>query len=150
MSDKANNRFYREKTDSFDEAKKRGDELLPQALRKIGERLESEDMVETTVLNQAADKIENLNILISAMKAEVTKSAGMLLSRFGITDAATHGLKISPYRTPYRINEEAKKKDVCQQTFEQCHARGLYPNYTYCAICEHNPLSTANNPNKQP
>lgn len=37
-----------------------GVKTLPEALRIIGKRLESDDMVETTVLNQAADELELL------------------------------------------------------------------------------------------
>lgn len=49
-----------DKKRTFEEAQADGLKVLPDALRIIGERLESDDMVETTVLNQAADEIELL------------------------------------------------------------------------------------------
>lgn len=43
---------------TFEEAMEEGRRLLPDALRAIAERLESDDMVESTVLCQAADELE--------------------------------------------------------------------------------------------
>ena len=45
---------------SFDEAIAEDSHLLPDALRAIARRLESDDMVESTVLCQAADELERL------------------------------------------------------------------------------------------
>ena len=61
---------------TFEEANARGIALLPSALRIIGQRLESDDMVETTVLNQAADEIESLRARLEWQPIETAPKDG--------------------------------------------------------------------------
>ena len=63
----------------------------------------------------------------------------------------SHGLAFSQAKTMLEAIEQdlaecdaplhPPGKNVCQQTMSQCHARGLYPVYSSCDFCEHNPLA---------
>ncbi len=69
---------------TFEEANARGIALLPSALRIIGQRLESDDMVETTVLNQSADEIESLRAQLEWQPISTAPKDGTEIYAWGV------------------------------------------------------------------